>query len=455
MTLMPSFHPYARLLAVPVLFLLVATAQPLPAKTQAPRFSLTISLPQDVIRADSEMPLEITMTNTSDKEFTYGVAFAPPLWTHLCRLDVRDSTGALVPQKSSMHQFDAGTEGGPALILQRGEKVTVEVLLNRVYDLSKPGQYTIQAVRDNGAGVAVKSNVLTVSFAGEKPAPEKAQPPFSVTLTSPYAAIKAGYQVPVIVAVKNVSAKKLTLRSWVEDTRVAAGTGHEFSTGIEVRDSMGNPVRRTKEGQALDTEATFPAGRFNFISLSPGEDYQETRIVGHLYDLSQPGAYKLQVALTDPQTNLVVRSNAVAVDVLSADDHSMANVQPPFLLDIRAVEDATGYNFKAGVYLAITNRSDHPIAFDIGFGDNDVDIYDHTGNLAPLTEAGRRNRGPLPRGGPPTQHLQPGETKSGGAIGLDSLYVLAPGTYTVQMRAFDGESKTIVASNRVTVTVGR
>jgi hypothetical protein len=145
----------------------------------------------------------------------------------------------------------------------------------------------------------------------------------------------------------------------------------------------------------------------------------------------------------------------VSVAVLGGQSDSKTSKQPPFLLDIRPVENprSDAFNSKAAIYLAITNRSDHRIAFNIGFGDNDVDVFDSDGNLAPLTEIGRRYRGPLPRGGPPTQFLDPGETKSGGAVNLDVLYNFSPHrSYAVQVKAFDPETKTIVKSNIIFIT---
>jgi hypothetical protein len=451
------------LLASPSLRAAAQTPQAGP-NTQAPRFSLAIDLLQDAIRDDAELPVEITMTNTSGMEFAYGSrALGPPLWTDFCQLDVRDSGGKQLEERCSIYQFLGGTEGmpkavmlgGPLLILGPGEKVHVEVLLNRVFDLSKPGKYTIQALwSDNG--FTVKSNILRANVKVAESKARKAKPRFSMTLSSPYPEVKAGYQVPVKVAVTNLSRKRTALRTWQEDNHIGAGIGHEFASGIAVRDAMGNPAPKTKEGQDLDRGTTFPAGSFRVVWLEPGETYEETKIVGKLYDLSRPGRYEFQVALFDPKTNVAARSNPVTVNVLGTDGDPQSGKQPPFLLDIRTPADSVRkyFGFKAAAYLAITNRSNHAIDFDIGYGDNDVDVYGRDGNLAPLTETGRRYRGPLPRGGPPTQHLQPGETKSGGMINLDSLYDLSlPGLYTVQVRAFDGESKSIVESNRITITV--
>jgi hypothetical protein len=459
------------LLATPSRPIATQTQQPGPSSS-APRFSLAIELDRDAIRGDGEIPLEITMTNTSGKDLPYGSAFGPPYWPDFCQFDMRDSGGKPLEEKTSMRQFLGGkdgvpkidTFGGPALVLGPGEKAHREVLLNRIYDLSKPGKYTIRALRSDDE-FAVESNIVTANITRDDHRAGDRKPRFSITLSTPYNAVNAGYQVPVRVEVRNISKEGIRLRTWQEETHFGAGTSHEFASGIEGRDPLGNSAPRTKEGRDLDGEKAFPAGVFTFVRLEPGESYEETKLVGKLYDLSRPGRYEFQVALSDPITNLVVRSNPVSVEVLGPDRNPQPSKQGPFLLDNRPPSDSVKkwFGFKAAVYLAITNRSDHPIDFDIGFGINDVDVFDHDGNFAPLTETGLRyNSGPLPRGDPPwshpqtIQHLQPGETKSGGMIKLDSLYDLSrPGRYTVQVKAFDGETKTIVESNRITITVDR
>jgi hypothetical protein len=443
------------LAAAPLLHAVATHTQQPGASARPARFSLEIGLPQNVIRGDSEILLEVTMTNTSHEALGLGVAFAPPLWTRLCQLDVRDSQGKKLAPKPAMRQFSWPTESGPLITLWPGKKAKIQVMLNRVYDLSAPGQYTIQALRADD-GLTVRSNILTASFGVSDLWPAVAKPPFSVALSTPFSAVKAGYQVPFKVAVKNTSSEELSLRAWLEDTGVGAGTGHEFASGIHVRDQSGGPAQRTTEGRSVDDGTAFPPGFFTLTSLKPGDTWEETRLLGKLYDISRPGTYLLQVGLSDPRRNRLVRSNSVAVRVLDADDSSQVVPQPPFTLNIRPIIDAqAALNIRLGLYLAITNRSDHPISFDIGFGDDDVDVFDSPGRLARLTKTGRRYRGLLrtaAQGGTPIQRLKPGETVSGGVINLEALYDLSrAGVYTVQLRAMDDETGTIVTSNRFTI----
>lgn len=177
---------------------------------------------------------------------------------------------------------------------------------------------------------------------------------------------------------------------------------------------------------------------------------EQTRIIGQVYDLTRPGTYQLQVTFFDPLNNLLVKSNPLTVSVVQ--EQSGIPLRPPFLLDIRAAQylAASGRNSNAGISLAVSNVSDHPIDVDIAYGYSQVDVYDGAGNLAPLTENGKLYRRSLPGAmGPPFVHLLPGQTGSGGAIDLATLYDLSqPGRYTVQVIAFDPETNTTVKSNR-------
>jgi hypothetical protein len=429
------------------------------AKTQPAQFSLEIRLSQETIRGDEEIPLEVIMTNTSSQSLEYGVVYGPPLWTRFCSLDVHDAGGKVLEQKPAMLRFLARDSGGPTLFLAPAEKVRVEMLLNRIYDLSKPGKYTVRALRYDDNRSLVKSSILTLIIPPGDSSSGRRVPAFSLTVSSSGANTKVGYQVPVKIKVRNISKERIAFRTWEEDTKVGAGLSHEFASGIDVRDALGNPVRRTELARRLDSQTTFPDGHFAFVSLNAGEAFEQTRIVGQFYDSTRPGEYELQVRFFDPQNNLAVKSNPLTLNVLGQDSEIQPRQQSPFLLDIRAVENPArqGLRFKAGVYLAVTDLSDHSIEFDVAYGDSDVDVFDKAGNLAPLTDNGKLYRGPLPRGsGPPIAHLNPGETASGGMIDLDSLYDLSrPGQYIVQVIAFDPETKTTVKSNQITLIVTR
>lgn len=453
---MRTWLPLTFLMLLSVASLTTATQSPSSDQSSGPpRFSLEIQLRQDAISADLEVPLEVTMTNTSNETIVYGLAFGQPTWVYFSDLDIRDNDGKRAELKPLMRQFELMPSGGPMLTLPAGEKLTVEILVNRAYNLSRPGKYTIQARMGYRPGMDIKSNIVTLTLQDSPHPTADRKPRFSITLTAPYNIVRAGYQVPVKIALKNTSKKKISLRSWQE----FQGTSHEFSSGIQVRDPDGNPAPRVKAAQAFDDETRFPSGRYLFFSLNPGETYEETKIVGQLDDIAQPGTYTLQVEMFDPETNMIVTSNMTTVNVQSKESTAQIPAQPPFTLEIREgvpFSRSTGQG-KHAVVLAITNRSDHTIDFDIGAGDNDLDAFNSHGNLAVLTKNGRLSRGRLrtaAKGGVPIQRLQPGETKSGGMLFLEDYYdVGRHGSYVVQMRGFDDESQSIVTSNRITVDI--
>src|ERR1700757_2976579 len=84
------------------LLLLAGIATPSLAFSQStvnpasPSFSIDISIPR-VVKADSDMLLEIAMSNTSDKDIGYGVIPGWPVW-QMFQIDVRDAVGHLATE---------------------------------------------------------------------------------------------------------------------------------------------------------------------------------------------------------------------------------------------------------------------------------------------------------------------------------------------------------------------
>jgi hypothetical protein len=123
----------------------------------------------------------------------------------------------------------------------------------------------------------------------------------------------------VTVAIKNVSNRDIKFARWRSEARngTSVDIGDEFSTGLEIVDAKGRPAPLTKIGQDLFQYDDVPAGRFSFVQVRPGETAEKTIEIS-LYDLSLPGNYTLQVALTDPATHRRVKSNAITVTVIGS-----------------------------------------------------------------------------------------------------------------------------------------
>ena len=143
------------------------SAQP-PKDTKQP-FSLAIRLPHESVRAGLPVDVEVTIKNATD-----GLLFLDRNW--LGSFDVRDSKGRQpltrrgeiilkhAPLKPGEVR-DLPTGGGPPLQLSPQETVTVNLVVDNLFDLSQPGKYTILVHLPDGAGGGgvVKSNAVTVT----------------------------------------------------------------------------------------------------------------------------------------------------------------------------------------------------------------------------------------------------------------------------------------------------
>jgi hypothetical protein len=156
---------FALLIAIVGLLGILACAQSMQSSQPGQAtFSLTISTPQNTVRVGSDVKLEITMTNTSDQDIFYGADLGGKVQPFA--VDVRDTSGNLVPKRP---RKDKEPRGGSFLLIpiHPAKSIKREWILNKDFDISKPGRYTVQAKREAGAtnsGVLhVKSNRITIT----------------------------------------------------------------------------------------------------------------------------------------------------------------------------------------------------------------------------------------------------------------------------------------------------
>lgn len=443
-------------------------AQPSPpASIPPPPFTIFASIPGDVVRAPSEILLEITLTNVSDQSIGIGVAFESPQWMRF-GIDIRDSAGKTVAETEARRAARGGGDrGGPLIKLEPGKVLHTEIILNRLYDLSQPGQYTVQVQRDDlTRGFVVKSNIVTFripSLASRRPS----KPTFSIAITSALSSVRAGWQVPVEIAVKNLSTKPLRLAIWhgVSSRTHWSLEAQEFGSGIEVRNADGKVVPLTTHGRAFLSGDGWFRGRFLFESIRPGEVLKQTAAIGELSDIDSPGTYTIRAALVDPVSGLPVNSNPLRITVTNTPD----DAPPPFVITIRAVDEEEGWSFKVGdvpLQVCMTNISDHELRLDNAITKNDFQVTDSGGNPVPLTNAGRDIRRMFGEGSANTVFpVRPAESLCGFST-LATLFELTKtGRYTVQVGRSDdrdlasghqrAENLPMVRSNIITVTVAR
>jgi hypothetical protein len=149
----------------------------------------------------------------------------------------------------------------------------------------------------------------------------EAKPPvMSIFLRAKQNAVKAGD--PVIVE------RTLTNRS-DQDVTLARDVYHP-GCAVDVVIASGNFAADKKLGYRhgrldleqlaqMSPEQVAKSGLLNgklvWIKLKPGEAWVETCDASSFYDLARPGQYRITADLPDPESGIVIRSNAVEVTV--------------------------------------------------------------------------------------------------------------------------------------------
>jgi len=131
-------------------------------------FSLSILGPQGPLKHGSLVELTVTLTNRSVGEIVIRDR------NRSCdyELEVRESSGQPAPGTSYKRALKcsnkfAVTAGKNSIRnLRPGESYSDSMIVNQLYDLSRPGKYTIQASRaipQELGGGTVQSNIITLT----------------------------------------------------------------------------------------------------------------------------------------------------------------------------------------------------------------------------------------------------------------------------------------------------
>jgi hypothetical protein len=156
------------------LTLVVAASGGVFAQVAPPPFSLTLSSSEKVIRVGSEARLEIVLKNTSIHEFSIATSNLKDRAESHYLIDVRDSKGRPVPDTEYAHTvWNLNSKPTTLFVfseivdtLKPGETMTDVAVITKLYDLTRPGKYTIRVSRkiwkELGKGT-VKSNPITIT----------------------------------------------------------------------------------------------------------------------------------------------------------------------------------------------------------------------------------------------------------------------------------------------------
>jgi hypothetical protein len=120
------------------------------------------------VTAGSDIFIKVHLTNISRHNLALGYDSDSRTNVTLSHTyEVRDSSGRVAQKRPINHPEIVTGHGWPARILKPHESMDITGdFISRLYDLSQPGDYTIQlsrAVSDDPKNGVVKSNVITVT----------------------------------------------------------------------------------------------------------------------------------------------------------------------------------------------------------------------------------------------------------------------------------------------------
>jgi hypothetical protein len=137
-------------------------------------------------------------------------------------------------------------------------------------------------------------------------------------------------------------------------------------------------------------------------------------------------------------------------------------VKPTFSVSISAAQDVVKTGSAVMVNMVLTNTSDHKIGFPwirgSGGRNFQLNVRDSQGNPAqPVPRSGvdknGRHYARFATASVGVVYLEPGQAKKDEFDACDLYILTRPDKYTIQVQRTDDESKSVVKSNTVTVTV--
>jgi len=149
---------------------LLAAQSGAPAKELQPRFSIAINVPSNTVKSGSQITVNATLTNKAKDTIYLNVSAQWEAELDF-RIDVHDVQANAAPL-TDYGRLVLKNEGEVPIveiyigiaILHSGDTFRREIVISKLYDLTNPGKYTIQAQRvDDANGVIAKSNIVNVT----------------------------------------------------------------------------------------------------------------------------------------------------------------------------------------------------------------------------------------------------------------------------------------------------
>jgi hypothetical protein len=135
-----------------------------------PPFKIAISTDGPTVGAGKDVSVKVSLTNTSDHDVYEGVGYERGNLASIFRFEVRDEHGKLVPKRTYPHPELEHMGSVRFSTTRRGETWTQDQEVSAVYDVRKPGKYTIQVWRLD-PDYEIKSNIVTITVVSRDKVP--------------------------------------------------------------------------------------------------------------------------------------------------------------------------------------------------------------------------------------------------------------------------------------------
>ena len=130
---------------------------------------------------------------------------------------------------------------------------------------------------------------------------------FQIVISAPNNEVQVGADARVVISLQNLAEHQILFAH-------RPGTNNpEFSYTIRVRNAAGRVVEETVYGRQARLQQT-EARTVDYVQ--PGQSTAQTAHLTRLVNLSRPGEYTVRVSRKDPETQVVVESNEITLDVV-------------------------------------------------------------------------------------------------------------------------------------------
>jgi hypothetical protein len=295
--------------------------------------SLNISTSRTVVTQGDYVEIKITLKNTSDREFNFGVTDEAVIDY---ALEVFGPDGSPAPRSKVALRNAANPLFGPShsiwISMFPGREQIENLDMEDSFDLSAPGTYSIQALWPPGSPT-LRSNVIVLTVQPEPPSngpsasevlasaeavhPKATLSPCTLKLETDRPVVSSGRGVVVLYTLTNTTNRVVQFER---------GTTTEYA--VEVRDESGvllpdkAPNAKQKELIAHEEpdQDIGPDLTKLKMALKPGGSATGGLDIARYVDLTRPGIYSIQLwrRLPKQEGGAEVRSNVIVVTIKPA-----------------------------------------------------------------------------------------------------------------------------------------